>query len=361
MGQHVGDVLDLTGIGAEPGQREHAVEHPAHRARLLDRLAEILGDLGGHGVRQAAAQVVQREAQAGERGAQLVAGVGDELLLPVQGALQDVGHPVERGGEPAQLGRAALEPHPGRHLARRDARGGLVEPGDRAQQPARERPGGTGEQGGQRRGHAEQQQPAQQDVVAQRPDRRGRHHRTDRLGPDPDRDGDHQVALTGGPDRAGWVGLDAAFGQVDGLLQGDVRWGRPGLGGEQRAAVAAEHPGVDAVDGLVAGQFRLEGVEPAAAERPVGHGGEPLGVGEPVEVHALGGPVGDHPGERNGDHDGEDDQEGDQQPQQTAQHGQPVLASRYPTPRSVSIRTAAPASLVRSAATCTSSVREGVS
>ena len=75
--------------------------------------------------------------QAGQRRAELVRGVGDELGLRAQRAGEPLGHDVERAGERPLLA-AALDPRAGVEVAGRDPVGGGAELLDRARDPTRE-------------------------------------------------------------------------------------------------------------------------------------------------------------------------------------------------------------------------------
>jgi hypothetical protein len=122
-GDHGGQVDRLrapAGMLAQPGQPEHVVDQPAHPAGLQHDPAHHLVDLIG--AAQGALLVeLGVGAQRGERGAQLVAGVGEEtahLLLAglafVQVGLDPGQHAVQRRAEPAgRPGRARRGCWPG--------------------------------------------------------------------------------------------------------------------------------------------------------------------------------------------------------------------------------------------------------
>ena len=84
---------------ARRGEREQAVDEAG---QALD-----LGD-GGIDVGQPGSSALEPQPQRGERRAQLVDGVGDEVLLGGDELLEARGHPVERRGEGADLGRPVV-------------------------------------------------------------------------------------------------------------------------------------------------------------------------------------------------------------------------------------------------------------
>ena len=90
------------------------------------------------------------DAEAGERGAQLVAGVADQPPLRVKRPLQRAQHGVERHREPAELVPAPHFDPPARVTGQRDLLGHAGQPGDRREPGPGHRPA---EQGG--REHAD--------------------------------------------------------------------------------------------------------------------------------------------------------------------------------------------------------------
>ena len=109
-------------------------------AYVLDQLGPgVLGEVGpGLG------EQVEVGAQRGERGPQLVPGVGDQPALPVAGGGERGEHVVEGGGQPRDL-VVALDGERPEVLGAGDALDRTGEPPDRPQPVARHRPaGGTG-------------------------------------------------------------------------------------------------------------------------------------------------------------------------------------------------------------------------
>ena len=96
--------------GVEPGEQQHVLDELGHPLGLGFDPAHRVGDVVGQLVPLALRQFGVA-ADRGERGAQLVAGVGDELPHPRlaglpggQRAGDAVQHPVQRGAELADLG-----------------------------------------------------------------------------------------------------------------------------------------------------------------------------------------------------------------------------------------------------------------
>ena len=177
--------LDVEGesrcAAADPG--DHPVDELGHVDRLDDvgqrlvagQLHEVadeggeLLDLGVHVVEQLGprlrrqsdtvgavdlAEQVEVGAQRGERRAQLVAGVGDELTLAVPRGGERREHLVERRGQAGQL-VAALHRQRAQVLGAGDVLGGVGEPSYRAQAVAGHGP--AGEAGPDHAGEAEEQ------------------------------------------------------------------------------------------------------------------------------------------------------------------------------------------------------------
>ena len=129
--------------GVEAGEEEQVLDELLHPQRLGLDPADGVGDGGGHGVRLAAGQLGVA-ADRGERGPQLVRGVGDELphlrlaLLPgLERRLDVVEHRVEGEGDLADLGALVgvvrRDAHRERDVTRvelepRDAAGGGGDP-----------------------------------------------------------------------------------------------------------------------------------------------------------------------------------------------------------------------------------------
>ena len=124
--------------GVDPGEVEQVADQTGHPLALVERGAE------GHrvGLGDAVGEVLEEGVEGGERGAQLVADVGDQLAaLAVDGG-ELLGHPVERVGELADLvPRRRRDPdvvvtrrHPAggdRHLAQRRGHADREQLGDR--------------------------------------------------------------------------------------------------------------------------------------------------------------------------------------------------------------------------------------
>ena len=119
-GGHVDGLGGPAGMLAQPGQPEHVVDQPAHPAGLQHDPVHHLVDLVGAAQRALLVELGVG-AQRGERGAQLVAGVGEEpahLLLAglalVQAGLDPGQHAVQRRAEPAHLAARVVAGSPGR-------------------------------------------------------------------------------------------------------------------------------------------------------------------------------------------------------------------------------------------------------
>ena len=111
QGGEVDQVVLLAGVLVEPGQPEHVVDQPAHPLGLQRDAAHRLVHLRAAGE---GALLVELGvgAQRRQRGAQLVAGVGEEPpgellagLALADGGLDAGEHPVEGRAQPAHLGR----------------------------------------------------------------------------------------------------------------------------------------------------------------------------------------------------------------------------------------------------------------
>ena len=122
-----GAEVDLLGgrVGlARLGEQQQLGDHRGEAVDLLERGLDLLGVAGG-------ARLLEPQLQAGERGAELVRGVGDELALAVDQALEPRAHLVERAREALLLG-GALDRHAGVQVALAEAGGGVVEAAQRA-------------------------------------------------------------------------------------------------------------------------------------------------------------------------------------------------------------------------------------
>ena len=122
-----GAEVDLPGgrVGlARLGEQQQLGDHRGEAVDLLERGLDLLRVAGG-------ARLLEPQLQAGERGAELVRGVGDELALAVHEALEPRAHLVERAREALLLG-GALDRHAGVQIALAEAGGGVVEAAQRA-------------------------------------------------------------------------------------------------------------------------------------------------------------------------------------------------------------------------------------
>ena len=133
-----------------PGEGEQPVDQARQALHLVASGVEVLVVDG-----VVVLQHLQPQAQGGERRAQLVGGVGDELLLGGDELLQASGGGVERLGQLAHLGWAVGLVGAGVELAVADAGGGVAQVGDRAGDPAGEQDAeaagdGEGDHGGGR-------------------------------------------------------------------------------------------------------------------------------------------------------------------------------------------------------------------
>ena len=118
--------------------------------------AIVAGGKAGFGQAGLGGQQLGVELQAGQRGAQLVAGVADQLPLSGQRPLQRAEHGVERRGQPAEpVGAVHLDPA-ARVPGRRHVFGDRRQPADRRQPGARHAP--AGQRGQPDPDHAEQGQ-----------------------------------------------------------------------------------------------------------------------------------------------------------------------------------------------------------
>ena len=105
----VGPQVDDLGRGrgrrlVGPGQGQQPVDQAGHAVALLERG----GQLGGRRRLGVGLQVLQAEAEGGQRGPQLVGGVGHERVLGPDQLLQPPGGVVERPGEGPDLRRALV-------------------------------------------------------------------------------------------------------------------------------------------------------------------------------------------------------------------------------------------------------------
>ncbi len=146
-----------------PGQ----VGDAGHQAA---ELRDLVGDPGEHllavldGHVRVLGEHVDVDPQARERGAQLVAGVGDQAPLRVERPLQRAEHGVERGGEPAELVPAAHLDPPARVAGQRDLLRYPGEPGDRREPGLRHGPAEQGRDGHADRAERRQRLPDARDL-----------------------------------------------------------------------------------------------------------------------------------------------------------------------------------------------------
>ena len=145
--------VGVRGVGhlVEPRERQQVLDQHAHaRGLVLDpphRLLDVLvGARGAHPVQLGVA------ADRGERRAQLVRGVGDELAQAVlarlalgEGALEPVEHLVERNADAADLGALVGRLDAVGEVAARDPPGGVADAVEREQAVAHDDPRHRGE------------------------------------------------------------------------------------------------------------------------------------------------------------------------------------------------------------------------
>jgi hypothetical protein len=154
---------DRVQVDREPvGGRRLAPGQVGHARHQAAQLSHLVGDPGEHllavgrGQARVLRQHVRVDPQAGERRAQLMAGVADQPPLGVEGTLQRTQHRVEGRSEPAELVAAAHLNPPPRVAGQRDLLGDAGQPGDRGQPGPRD---GPAEQAGdQHADRAEQRQ-----------------------------------------------------------------------------------------------------------------------------------------------------------------------------------------------------------
>ncbi len=152
----------------EAGEQQQLVDELTHaRALFLDaphHVCEIFGPVGG-----TAAKQFGEAANRGDRGAELVRGVGDELAQPLlrrhalgKGLFDLRQHAVERPAEPPDLGAAVVGYDPLRKVAAGDRVGRCAHPLERPQLEARQPQSRSADREQEQRGHGhlDQQQAA---------------------------------------------------------------------------------------------------------------------------------------------------------------------------------------------------------
>ena len=185
---------------------------------------------------------VEVRPQAGQRRAQLVAGVGGEAARRGHRGLQPREHPVERAGERADLVGALVGQRRSEVLRARHARGARLQARERAHGERAEEPGGEA-------GEDEREQADQQD---QPPD--ARHSLVDRL-----ERGERLEARVGGPAEQDRQRAPRAAGDLDRREALAIGWG--GRGGRH---VAVLRDDVATVGDLHEGARPLQERPPAA-------------------------------------------------------------------------------------------------
>jgi hypothetical protein len=315
--------MDRADVPLGTGQREHLVQRPAQPLPLVDRLVVLdpgpdRDPVGVLVVAQRARQVVQPQQQRRERIAHLVGRLGDEPALLFERGTHRGGHLVERPGESSQLRGAAGLRGAAVEGAAGDRAGGGVQAADRAQHPAGQQGGDTGE-------HHDRDDPGEREpdprAADPGPQLARRRDRDDQPG-DPgvvtaaERDRDHQRGGVPGPEPAGVLGAAARQPDLDPLGDGGI--GQvDGAGLDQDGLVPVEDDDGDAVHLVVALQL-LGQRRPAVLAVHPGPGlrGELVGVIEAVDEHPLLRGRGIAAGQR--DQQGRDDQgdEGQQQAEQ---------------------------------------------
>ena len=122
------------GLPLAAGQHQQSVHQPVGPdARLPDHLAH--GPQLGHGRGRVAEGDVHLGADHRQRRPQLVAGVGDEPALAVEGGVQPGQHRVEGVGQLLELVRRPVQPDPLVQRLLRQPAGGRGDPADRLQRP----------------------------------------------------------------------------------------------------------------------------------------------------------------------------------------------------------------------------------
>jgi hypothetical protein len=275
-------------------EREQPIEDLRESVCLLQRELVafprlVAGQLG---------EVLDPQAQRGERVAELVAGVRDERPLPLQHVVDGLDHLVERGAEPAQLGRSLVDRYPHRVVAGRQVMRGRVEDGDRPQRPAAEHP---------RRRHArrerdqpatEQDEPSDANRARLPLYRRNRHDRTEDLAAAADRHRHHGRVAAPRPDGARVTRRPPGQREVDLAVHLLVGERERGAGADDQLSTLVDHGCRDAVHLVVAGEFEPQRVGVNGAQRGLGERGVAGGVGEPVGDEPLGGAARVRDGER---------------------------------------------------------------
>ena len=132
------EVERLPGLDAAfaGGERQQRVDQPLLLAGELQRLLAGRAQGLGVGVRVGERHLQQR-ALAGERGAQLMGGVGDELALGLERRLQPSEQVVERATELGELVIGPVEAEPAVQIGGRDLLGRRRHRAQRPQEPAR--------------------------------------------------------------------------------------------------------------------------------------------------------------------------------------------------------------------------------
>jgi hypothetical protein len=319
--------------GVEAGQREQVVDEAGEAAYLAGQLP---------GVRAACTAPGDLELgeQRGDRAAQLVRRVGDELALLGQRGVDAVQQVVQRRREPGQLVAARRDVDPEVQVGGGDPRGLGAQDLDRPQRAADHDPGECAQRGGEDR----QPEPEARRELRGARDRGLQRH--------PDVDDVARVAVPRHGDRGDAVRLALAEGDVAHGRDADGSRGRRRGEREQaRLAVEVRGGGDDAagrvhdLGGGVAAERRhrgrrgVAGVDPRAGrERVPRHPrvqrGDDGGVHPPEQQHRRPRDDEDHHGRRR---DGEPGPQGTPPPPGAHRAQPPDPSSRYPMPRTVRI------------------------
>ena len=144
--------LGLGGVGAR--ERQEPVDETREPLDLGERCLEVALPAFVH----VPLEVLEAQPERGQRRAQLVRGVGDELLLRVEQCVEPRHRLVELGGNGADFRRALLR-CAGIEIARADGSGGLLERRQRLRQRPREAEPDEGRSGKHDPADRGQQQP----------------------------------------------------------------------------------------------------------------------------------------------------------------------------------------------------------
>ena len=207
------DVLHVQEVRAPRlGERDEVVDQPAHAVELVQEQRPGLLDVR----RPVGVHELEMPAEDGQRGAELVPRVVEELLLGAERGLEPVEHRVHR---PRQLCHVVAAAHrdPGVEFGVRDAVGRAAEQPQGAQQPPGHQPlAERHHDQGQQRDHGEAARDAR-DLLLQRPELHGHH-----VGPDLRPAGHPHLDRDVADEPAAGLGLPHDGGRL-GTQRGDAR------------------------------------------------------------------------------------------------------------------------------------------